>query len=45
MVVLNGAQGLSEILAQALSQSVASLSLARKVLSGQNGSNGDQPEA
>lgn len=35
MVVLNGAQGLSEILAQALSQGVAGLTLARKVLSGQ----------
>jgi uncharacterized membrane protein YqiK len=34
MIVLNGAQGLSEVLAQALSQGVAGLKLARGVLSG-----------
>jgi uncharacterized membrane protein YqiK len=37
MVVLNGAAGLSEALAQALSQGVAGLSLARSIL-GKNGS-------
>jgi uncharacterized membrane protein YqiK len=37
MIVLNGAQGLSEALAQALSQGVAGLQLARKVLAGANG--------
>ncbi|HLG73424.1 MAG TPA: SPFH domain-containing protein [Chloroflexota bacterium] len=46
MVVLNGAQGLSEILAQALSQGVAGLTMARKVLSGQRDghANGASPE-
>ncbi len=34
MIVLNGAQGLSEALAQALSQGVAGLQLARGILSG-----------
>jgi uncharacterized membrane protein YqiK len=34
MIVLNGAQGLSEALAQALSQGVAGLQLARSLLSG-----------
>ena len=34
MIVLNGAQGLSEVLAQALSQGVAGLQLARNLLSG-----------
>jgi hypothetical protein len=38
MIVLNGAQGLSEALAQALSQGVAGLQLARSILSG--GGNG-----
>ncbi|MCU1429341.1 MAG: band 7 protein [Actinomycetia bacterium] len=37
MIVLNGAQGLSEVLAQALSQGVAGLQLARNVLAGPNG--------
>ena len=37
MIVLNGAQGLSETLAQALSQGVAGLQMARKVLAGGNG--------
>ncbi len=41
MIVLNGAQGLSEALAQALSQGVAGLQLARSILSGPNGKNGD----
>jgi flotillin len=43
MIVLNGAQGLSEALAQALSQGVAGLQLARKLLAG--GGNGEQGEA
>jgi hypothetical protein len=34
MIVLNGAQGLSEALAQALSQGVAGLQLARNILGG-----------
>src|SRR2546423_735888 len=37
MIVLNGAQGLSETLAQALSQGVAGLQMARKVLAGASG--------
>ena len=36
MIVLNGAQGLSEALAQALSQGVAGLQLARGILGGSN---------
>ena len=40
MIVLNGAQGLSEALAQALSQGVAGLQLARGLLSGGSGANG-----
>jgi flotillin len=36
MIVMNGAQGLSEALAQALSQGVAGLALARNLLSGSN---------
>ncbi|MEN3272200.1 MAG: flotillin [Actinomycetota bacterium] len=40
MIVMNGAQGLSEALAQALSQGVAGLQLARGLLSGANGTNG-----
>lgn len=40
LVVLNGAQGLSDTLAQALSQGVAGLSVARNLLSGANGANG-----
>jgi uncharacterized membrane protein YqiK len=39
MIVLNGAQGLSEALAQALSQGVAGLQLARNLLAG--GKNGE----
>src|SRR5215204_5113496 len=38
MIVLNGAQGLSEALAAALSQGVAGLQMARNLLSGGNGS-------
>src|SRR3954468_1038049 len=38
LIVLNGAQGLSETLAQALSQGVAGLQLARNLLAGSNGS-------
>ena len=37
MIVLNGAQGLSDTLAQALSQGVAGLQLARSLLSGATG--------
>src|SRR5215216_4812490 len=40
LIVLNGAQGLSETLAQALSQGVAGLQLARNLLAGPNGKNG-----
>jgi flotillin len=42
MIVLNGAQGLSEALAQALSQGVAGLQLARGLLAG--GGNGTPPD-
>jgi uncharacterized membrane protein YqiK len=41
MIVLNGAQGLSEALAQALSQGVAGLQLARNLLSGASKSGGN----
>jgi len=37
LIVLNGAQGLSDALAQALSQGVAGLELARKLLAGRSG--------
>jgi uncharacterized membrane protein YqiK len=37
LIVLNGAQGLSDALAQALSQGVAGLQMARNLLSGANG--------
>jgi flotillin len=40
MIVLNGAQGLSEALAQALSSGVAGLQMARNLLGHTNGSNG-----
>jgi len=40
LVVLNGAQGLSETLAQALSQGVTGLQLARNLLAGAAGGNG-----
>ncbi len=43
MIVLNGAQGLSEVLAQALSQGAAGLQLARNLLAGGNGSAGSRP--
>ena len=43
MIVLNGAQGLSEALAQALSQGVAGLQLARTMLGGGNGKHNGQP--
>lgn len=39
MIVLNGAQGLSDTLAQALSQGVAGLQMARTILSGSGTSN------
>jgi flotillin len=41
LIVLNGAQGLSEVLAQALSQGVTGLRLARNLLSGEDGGNGN----
>jgi hypothetical protein len=41
MIVLNGAQGLSEALAAALSQGVAGLQLARNLLAGGNGAGGE----
>jgi uncharacterized membrane protein YqiK len=44
LVVLNGASGLSEALAQALSQGVAGLQLARGILSG-NGTGGPKTES
>src|SRR5215212_5927254 len=44
MIVLNGAQGLSEALAAALSQGVAGLQLARNLLSGGNGAAGEAGE-
>ncbi|HEY2332627.1 MAG TPA: SPFH domain-containing protein, partial [Acidimicrobiales bacterium] len=40
MIVLNGAQGLSEVLAQALSQGVAGLHMARSLLSNTGNGNG-----
>ena len=40
MIVLNCAQGLSDALAQALSQGVAGLQMARTLLSGATGTNG-----
>ncbi len=45
MIVLNGAQGLSEALAQALSQGVAGLQLARSILGGGNGHKDDAAPA
>jgi flotillin len=45
MIVLNGAQGLSEALAAALSQGVAGLQLARNLLSGNGAANGAAGEA
>jgi len=44
MIVLNGAQGLSEALAQALSQGVAGLQLARNLLGGSGSGNGTSPD-
>lgn len=40
MILLNGAQGLSDVLAQALSQGVTGLQMARNLLAGPNGTNG-----
>ena len=40
LIVLNGAQGLSDALAQALSQGVAGLQLARRLLAGETGEPG-----
>jgi hypothetical protein len=45
MIVLNGAQGLSEALAQALSQGVAGLQLARNLLAGAGNGRGEAGEA
>ena len=46
LIVLNGAQGLSEVLAQALSHGVTGLRLARNLLSGEaDGGNGDAKAA
>jgi uncharacterized membrane protein YqiK len=45
MIVLNGAQGLSEALAQALSQGVAGLQLARSILGGGHGNGHSAPAA
>ena len=44
LIVLNGAQGLSEALAQALSQGVAGLQLARNLLAGNGRANGEPKE-
>jgi uncharacterized membrane protein YqiK len=44
MIVLNGAQGLSESLAQALAQGVAGLQLARNLLAGGNGNGTSEKE-
>lgn len=44
MIVLNGATGLSEALAQALSQGTTGLQLARNLLSGGNGKKADDKE-
>jgi uncharacterized membrane protein YqiK len=44
MIVLNGAQGLSESLAQALAQGVAGLQLARNLLAGGNGNGASEKE-
>jgi uncharacterized membrane protein YqiK len=44
MIVMNGAQGLSEALAQALSQGVAGLQMARNLLSGASGDKSDTAE-
>lgn len=41
MILLNGAQGLSDVLAQALSQGVTGLQMARNMLSGSNLTNGN----
>ncbi len=45
MIVLNGAQGLSEALAQAMSQGVAGLQLARSILSGSGNGSADSKGA
>jgi uncharacterized membrane protein YqiK len=45
LVVLNGASGLSEALAQALSQGVAGLQLARGILSGKGTGSDNEPKA
>jgi uncharacterized membrane protein YqiK len=45
LIVLNGAQGLSDALAQALSQGVAGLQMARNLLSGNGNGNGGNGKA
>jgi uncharacterized membrane protein YqiK len=45
LIVLNGASGLSETLAQALSQGVAGLQIARGILSGKGTSADNEPKA
>jgi flotillin len=45
MIVLNGAQGLSEALAQAMSQGVAGLQLARSILGGGGNGSADSKKA
>ncbi|WP_283139679.1 flotillin family protein [Rhizohabitans arisaemae] len=45
MVVLNGAQGIEEMLAKALTLGGTGLGLARSILSGANGTNGSTPDA
>jgi flotillin len=44
LIVLNGAQGLSEVLAQALSQGVTGLRLARNLLAGEEVAGNGKPE-
>src|SRR4051812_8791603 len=43
MILLNGATGMTEVLAQALSQGVTGLQMARNLLAGSNGTNGTAP--
>jgi uncharacterized membrane protein YqiK len=45
MILLNGATGMSEVLAQALSQGVTGLQMARNLLAGSQGSNGNGKSA
>jgi len=45
MILLNGAQGLSDVLAQALSQGVTGLQMARNMLAGSNGTTANAASA